>query len=340
MSISHLAACTVLLLAACGESTPTAVPPPEIVLRGITVVAESPMHMWVAESRRVIAMGQTDGGDVFLPSGVTWESTHPDIASIDTTGLLQAHGAGSTLVTARYRNFSRTVHLTVSPVLVGIRLTPQSSLTTDSTLVFDFEAVFLDVNDQEFSVPGPIEWHVVQGLDTLPIQVLGTPPGSRIRVQVRKTDDFTVTMHSSGYTVTRKYESFVEQAPFTVARFEIVQKAAGTGWLYMPDLQLRSEVDDLVITRLEFRTAAPVRHACGKARLNVAADPTPLFDFQPYNFAWQGVPVAAGTPAQVTITAEHAGRVFQVTVTGIYTVTQPGTVLDYGTTGFEWRHCA
>lgn len=336
---ARIATAAVALFSACGESSMTEPPAPEIAVRGIVILGDSPVRMSVAESLRLTAMGQTNGGDVFLSTGVRWESSDPTIASIDSTGLVRANTVGQVVVTARYRTFSMTVHLTSSPAFNRMRLTERPVAVGDSGLVFNIAATFSDVNNVEITVPWAIEWSVVQGTDTLPFEILDAPYDHRIRVEAFRPGDITVRMTTNGFTMTRQFRSWVGVAPFTVERFEMVQQPAGSGWIYMPDLHLRSDVDDLIITRLEFRTASPVRHACGRATLTADGGATPLFDFQPYNFAWQGEPVTVGTPAQVTITAEHGEQVFEVTVTGTYTVTGTNTILDYGTAGFVWRQC-
>ncbi|MES3033236.1 MAG: Ig-like domain-containing protein [Gemmatimonadota bacterium] len=338
--IARVAAGCLALLSGCAESTATAPPEPVIAVAGIDFRADFPATVLVAETRPLTVLGQTRAGDVVLAAGVSWESSDPAIASIDSVGTLTVNGVGQVAVTARYREFSATRLLVASPAFVGVQLVEQPLVIADSGTVFVVSAQFLDVNDKEVSVPWPINWAVKQGAESLQFQILDAPRNTRIRMQAYRAGDITVQMTANGQVVSQQFAAWVDAAPFTVERFDMVQGGGVNNWLYMPDLHIRSHVDDLIVRRVEFRNAAPFAAACGHAALVADAAATPIFDFQPYNFSWQGQRVADGTTAEVTIIAEHAGRRFQVSATGRYATRSPTSIVDYGTPGFIWRACA
>jgi len=86
--LSILATC---LIAACSEVAPG----PSV---GSINIDPSEASLRVGETLVLTATVATTGG---APTGVSWASSHPGVASVTPTGLVAAHGHGTTTITAR-----------------------------------------------------------------------------------------------------------------------------------------------------------------------------------------------------------------------------------------------
>jgi uncharacterized protein YjdB len=111
-----LAIVITVLLSACGDSSPTQPAAMTVVaVQGIRVTPQSVQLTGIGETKQLVAtISPTNATDRV----VTWESTDPAVASVDSAGLVTARGAGvGVFVTAFTHdgNFQSSVNVGVFP---------------------------------------------------------------------------------------------------------------------------------------------------------------------------------------------------------------------------------
>ncbi|MFC2072820.1 Ig-like domain-containing protein, partial [Chloroflexota bacterium] len=123
----------------------TMVPPPELV--SIAVTPEAP-SITQGQTQQFTANGTyTDASTADITNTVTWASSNPDVATIDTAGLATSVSVGTTVITASLDGItSPGVTLTVTPrVPVSITVTPEaSSIGLGRTQQFAAEGTYED----------------------------------------------------------------------------------------------------------------------------------------------------------------------------------------------------
>ena len=93
-----------------------------------------------------------DGSRANITNQVSWLVTNPDILSINTTGLLTTHAAGSTSIQAALLGISVQTTVNVAPApLIAIELLPVPDLTTGASLQLTAIGVFADSTRQDIS---------------------------------------------------------------------------------------------------------------------------------------------------------------------------------------------
>lgn len=84
-------------LAACNDSTPSSTPPLAPPSPGMMSVYVSPSGTAIAHGDSLLFHATTN---VSAITAFTWSSDHPDVASVDDTGLVKGHLAGVVNITA------------------------------------------------------------------------------------------------------------------------------------------------------------------------------------------------------------------------------------------------
>ncbi|HSY12009.1 MAG TPA: Ig-like domain-containing protein [Verrucomicrobiae bacterium] len=118
----------------------------------------SPTSAWIKPTTTqqfsaTATFGNNNTGDV--TSQVTWQSSSPSIATIDSSGLATAVALGSTTITAKSNNSSvtATALMTVSDkTITGLTVNPNStsiSLSADQTAQFTASVTFSDGTMQD-----------------------------------------------------------------------------------------------------------------------------------------------------------------------------------------------
>jgi hypothetical protein len=144
---ASVSACTGSL---CGSNTVTVGPP------ALVSIAVTPANGTVPAgySLQFDAMGTySDGSTQDLTSSVTWASSAPNIATINTAGLASGLLAGSTTITATLGTAQGTTPLSVnSAILVSIAVTPASpSIAAGSTQQFTATGTYSDSSAQNLT---------------------------------------------------------------------------------------------------------------------------------------------------------------------------------------------
>jgi serine/threonine protein kinase len=90
-------------------------PPPQPVNLVSLVVTGIPSELKLNEYARLTVKGRySNGKEVNNPNNIRWESTDPNVAGVNTRGELEARGAGSAQITAKYEGVaSKTFVVTV-----------------------------------------------------------------------------------------------------------------------------------------------------------------------------------------------------------------------------------
>ena len=87
---------------------------------------------------------------------LVWTSDNPDVATVDSTGLVRSVGLGTTFIHATYSGLSATAFITVVNELRGITLPPVTTLVIDG---YDFETKTLEVTfDPEYVSERRVLW--------------------------------------------------------------------------------------------------------------------------------------------------------------------------------------
>lgn len=103
------------LLAACRDETPLTPPAPNIVGAVVSVVVSAPRQVLApGDSVQFTAQAFDAQGRVLPTAAVTWSSSDPAVATIDSRGVATAIGAGTTMITATSSGQSGSTELFVS----------------------------------------------------------------------------------------------------------------------------------------------------------------------------------------------------------------------------------
>jgi uncharacterized protein YjdB len=160
MGIAKVSASGMVTALAAGSTNITASLAGVSQTTGLTVTAPSIASITVTPDGLTLGIGinqqfvataiYTDGTSADLSRGVSWNSSSPSVATVDTTGLAATVGAGSTTITATVGSFSDTSVLTVVPAhLVSISVGPSNpSIAVGTTEQFSAVGNFDDGSTQ------------------------------------------------------------------------------------------------------------------------------------------------------------------------------------------------
>lgn len=128
-------------------------PPTPVTLTSIEVAPASPF-IAMGTSRQFTATGvYSDNSKQDITASVTWASSNTAVATVGTTGLAAAVGAGTTIVTATSGSLSASTTLTVTTAtLASIGVTPPTpSIALGTTQQFTAIGVFSDSSTQDLT---------------------------------------------------------------------------------------------------------------------------------------------------------------------------------------------
>ncbi len=118
---------------------------------------DASLHVGVSQQYEAAGVF-SDGSAQDITTLVTWESLAPDIAAIDTAGLVTTIAAGTTTITGVWQDITSDTSLLVTgAALTAITITPQAdSIPQDTTLQFTVEGMFSDGSTQD--VTASVDW--------------------------------------------------------------------------------------------------------------------------------------------------------------------------------------
>lgn len=304
-------------------------------IRVVVISAADSTSLLLGQSIRLSAEVR-DGRRQRIDVPVQWSTPQNDIISVSHLGIVQTIGIGTALVTARYGSSVDTVRVTSQPSAIDIRTSSGSLVETNDTIVVT--AVYRGVDGRLVPLTRAPTWRLTTG----EAEVMPTEESLNREVQLRFTrlGEVQLTVSLDNFTASRSWsvDSAGTQPGLVFQHVRLLQRPSGVGWLYYPDIQVLTAANELVVKRIVFTVGASTSTACGSARLS-AGDNIPLFDFQPYNFAWVGIPSDNGAPFQVTLTLNRKGREFVASAAGRIEAGDPQAVIDYNTNGFPWEAC-
>jgi uncharacterized protein YjdB len=116
-------------------------------------VAPAIQSIAVGTTQQFSAVGNFDDGSTQLLTSLTWSSSFPNVASIDSTGFASSAAAGTTTITAASGSVNGTAALTVTGAsLVSIAVTPaNSTMAVGTTKQFTATGSFSDSTSQDIS---------------------------------------------------------------------------------------------------------------------------------------------------------------------------------------------
>jgi uncharacterized protein YjdB len=118
----------------------------DIVLSAIEITPQD-AELAVGATRQYEAIGvYSDSSTQDITSLVTWQSSNPGIASIDSAGLLTAKVTGNVMITGSWQGIDASVNLTVNDMIEdSITITPdQARIAQGTTVQFEADATFSD----------------------------------------------------------------------------------------------------------------------------------------------------------------------------------------------------
>ena len=122
----------------------------------------------VGQSLKLDALVYDIDGVAIPDAPVAWSSSHPEVAAVDTTGLVSAVDNGTTLVTATSGGITTfaTIHVVIEgtvppppppPVAARIEISPPSATLTEMGETLQLTATVYDTND-EIIAGAPVVW--------------------------------------------------------------------------------------------------------------------------------------------------------------------------------------
>lgn len=144
------------LLAGCGGGS-QASPAPQTVLLAIQVTGQN-ASLVAGQSQQMTAMGSfSDKSQQDLTSFATWNSSDSTVATVSSSGMLNAKAAGTCSITASQGSVTGTFKLTVIPALVSIAVTPANvTIAPGTTEQFVATGMFSDGSKQNLT--GSVTW--------------------------------------------------------------------------------------------------------------------------------------------------------------------------------------
>ncbi len=170
LSCASVTLALVLVLSGCASHTTIGTKPAQSSLTSVTVSPATGNLTAGAKLQLKAAAGYSDGTVVALISGVTWKSSSPNIATVDSNGNVLGVAAGSATITATFQGVSGTASLqvtaqvkTLSSIAVSpatatlqtgatIQLTATGSYSDGSTADITTQAVWTSANSAVASV--------------------------------------------------------------------------------------------------------------------------------------------------------------------------------------------
>ena len=261
-----------------------------------------------------------------------WEASDPTVVSVSQGGVLVAHAFGVAVVTARADGRIAKVQVQVRPAGLALRLAVGGAAVEvgeDYRLI----AEFLDVRGDPVRVPAELSWSAT-GASILAVAgeagqhsaTLRALRGGPATVNVVAPDGATAQL---SLTALAEADSVAEVQEHSVLRYSDVMGRAH----YAPDLVLRARLP-VTVTRLEF-----VGHVlvCAAVPLSPGM-PTPLFDFQPYDWGFTAPFLRDGEEMEVVITMTlPSGRMRVQRARAV--VVSPNGYLDRGVATYAWENC-
>ncbi|MEN0059951.1 MAG: Ig-like domain-containing protein, partial [Bdellovibrio sp.] len=121
----------------------------------------SPANATVAPglTQQMTAVGvYTDGSQSNITNNVTWSSSNPSVATVNSAGLISALGQGSTVITATQGSTSQQIALNVGPAaLASIQITPNTAAITQG-LTQQFTATGLYTDGSQAVLTNSATW--------------------------------------------------------------------------------------------------------------------------------------------------------------------------------------
>ena len=180
----------------------------------LTVTPATLQSIAVAPASATIAAGTTqafsvsgiysDGSIQPLLEGVSWSSSAPAVAAVDSTGLATAITAGDASIEAQFAGFSASADLTVTaPTLVSITVTPpQPTVGIGGSQQFTATGVFSDSSQQDLT--SQVQWI-----------------SSDAAVALIGSNGLASALSTGTTTITSKYGSVTGSATLTVSNVRL-----------------------------------------------------------------------------------------------------------------------
>lgn len=261
-----------------------------------------------------------------------WQSSDPDVLGISQGGVLVAHSYGVAEVTARADGRIARVQVRTRPAGLALRLAVGGA-SVEVGEDYRVVAEFVDVKGDAVRVPLELRWSAT-GASVLAAR--GEPGHHSATLRAVRGGPSTVNVVApDGATAHLSLTALADADPVAeVQEQSLLRYSDGMGRAhYAPDIVLLARLP-VTVTRLEF-----VGHVlvCAAVPLSPGM-PTPLFDFQPYDWGFTAPFLRDGEEMEVAMTMTlPSGRVRVQRARVV--VTSANGVLDRGATTYAWEDC-
>lgn len=272
-------------------------------------------------------------GNAVPAAVVTWTSSAPGVASVDPSGMVTAHAAGSAVITAASQGASGSATITVDPIPAGVTVTPGSLGLNHVGATGTLQAVVVDAGGT--GIPGaPLVWSSslpgvvsVDGSGLVTAHAVGTATVTATSGSVAGTATVAVTQLANGVTITPSTLSLLYLGTTGTLSAQVLDAGgnpvpdAGVGWT-SSDPGVASVNATGLVTAVSQGTAtisATAGSASGTATVDVTAGPSAALSTATVPTAAEaGLPVALAIQLRNALGDPFAlgGDEVRITVTG------------------------
>ncbi len=181
LTSSAILICAIGLASCGGNSLPGAPPPSAKTLKSLSISPADPVLPLGGRAQFFVTGSFSDGSKQDMTHSVTWNSTQPAVAVVDSAGMAVSKQSGATMVTAASGAVSSATKLTVSPAnLVSIAVSPLNSVVPKGNSVqFSATGRYSDGSLQDLTravywTVSPSGFAAVDGAGVATAQAVGT----------------------------------------------------------------------------------------------------------------------------------------------------------------------
>lgn len=133
-----------------GTAQVTVLAPPPVPVASVAVQPGSATLVSLGATRQFTAVARDANGNVLAGAPISWTSSNPGVAQVNSGGLATAVANGTATITARSGDASGTATLTVSQKADRVSVTPLSASLVQGASQ-DFDAAAFDANGRQLS---------------------------------------------------------------------------------------------------------------------------------------------------------------------------------------------
>lgn len=334
---------------------------PASSVTGLSITPSSVLFAWLGATAQLSATLKNARGDAVTPPHIYWQSSNPDVVTVDSTGAIVGVGLGTGHVVASFLELSDSALITVTRIPASMAISVDTLLITELGRTADLDATVWDGASRPIS-DAKVTWSssapsvasvdaqggvkaLADGLATITARVDALARSARIRVASRATTMsvtparisldgisdtarvVTVVRNAAGVSMYPLQPTYTSSDP-TVATVDfigfIIARKAGTSTITVALDTLRATVPVTVT-----QTIASVRVVPDTATISVGATATYVALVKDrYDIAVPGAAVTWSSSDTAVATVSASGLVAGVAPGSASLVASSGTRSD------------